>query len=445
MNTNLRILPVVVLFTIFPAVLAGQTVYTLEEAIRTAVRLNNELAVARLEMERANQQVREAVGNALPSLTFDARYTRVLKKPVFFLPDFDDPNSGKVTPIKIGSDNSVEVGFTATQVLFNSVVFTGVGTAATYEKASHENFRAVYNRTVTNTKRAYAAAQLSRHVLEMTRASLQNAEDNLRNVQVLNRQGIVSDYDLLRAEVRVENTRPLVLEAEKNALVALNTLKIAMGLDAAETVGVSGELQWIPADSSWLVSVESVERNASLQALGYERTVSEKVVTIMRSEYLPTLSAFGNYLWQAQKNSLSIGSNDFVGSSQVGLALSVNLFNGFQTTSRVGQARADRRKTEERIEQLRETLHTQFQTIKLRLEEAQRRIRSQERTVDLAERTYAIATTRYRTGSGTQLEGNDADVALLQARLNRIQAVYDYAIALTDLEELLSIHQPQED
>jgi outer membrane protein TolC len=445
MNTNLKTLPVIVQLTIFPAVLAGQTVYTLEEAIRTAVRLNNELAVARLEMEKADQQLREAVGNAMPSVTFDARYTRALKKPVFFLPDFDDPNSGTVTPIKIGSDNSVEIGFTATQVLFNSAVFTGVGTAATYEKASHENFRAVYNRTVTNTKRAYAAAQLSRHVLEMTRASLQNAEDNLRNVQVLNRRGIVSDYDLLRAEVRVENTRPLVLEAEKNALVALNTLKIAMGLDAADSVGVSGELQWIPADSSWLVSAKSVERNASLQALGYERTVGEKIVTIMRSEYLPTLSAFGNYLWQAQKNSLSIGSNDFVGSSQVGLALSVNLFNGFQTTSRVGQARADRRKTEERIEQLRETLHTQFQTIKLRLEEAQRRIRSQERTVDLAERTYAIATTRYRTGSGTQLEVNDADVALLQARLNRIQAVYDYAMALTDLEELLSIHQPQED
>lgn len=428
--------------SVFPQ--TSQKPLTLDQAIAIAVDRNRELEIARIDVDKSGQQVRQAWGNAMPVLNFDARYTRALKKPVFFLPDFDDPSSGVVTPIEIGSDHSIEYGFTATQILFNSAVFIGVGTAAIYEKASHEQYRAALNRTITRTKRAFYTALLARHVLDMTLASQTNAENNLKDVRVLNREGIVSDYDLLRAEVQVENIRPMVIEAEKNVLVALNGLKIAMGLDAGEPLSVEGALEFVPVDSSLLGDAARVNDNALVKALGHRKDVSDKVIRLMRSEYLPTLSAFGTYQWQAQKNSLGFGKSDFVGTSQIGLTLSLNLFNGFQTTARVGQAISDLRRADEEILQLKETLKTELQSVGLRLQEAERRIRSQEKTVELAERTYKIATTRYATGSGTQLEINDADVALLRARLNRVQAVYDYRIAAADLEEILSLHQPHE-
>lgn len=424
---------------VFAVGASAQTPKTLSlgDAIRTAVDHNAELKIARLEIDKADQQVRQAWGYAMPSLNFDATYTRALKVPVFFF-----EMEGKVTPIRVGSDNAVQAGFTATQVLFNSAVFIGVGTASVWEKASHENYRAVYNRTVTNTQRAFYAALLARQVHATTVASMKNAEDNFNNVRILNEQGIVSDYDRIRAEVQVENVRPMVIEAEKNVLVALNGLKIAIGLNADEPLDISGTLEFQPVDS--LRIVESlVDDNASVRWLEYQRDISGKVMTITRSEYLPTLAAFGNYQWQAQKNSLAIRSRDFISSSQVGLSLSVNLFNGFQTTSRVSQAQSDRRKTEEQIANLKTTLRTQVQSIKLRIQEADRRVRSQQRTVELAEKTYQIATTRYRTGSGTQLEVNDADVALLRARLNRVQAVFDHLMALADLDEIYCSNKPE--
>lgn len=418
---------------------SAQTSKTLSlgDAIRTAIANNADLKIARLDMDKADQQVRQAWGHAMPSLNFDATYTRALKVPVFFF-----EMEGKVTPIRVGSDNAVLAGFTATQVLFNSAVFIGVGTASVWEKASHENYRAVYNRTVTNTQRAFYAALLTRQVHATTVASMKNAEENFNNVRILNEQGIVSDYDRIRAEVQVENVRPMVIEAEKNVLVALNALKIAIGLGADEPLDVTGALEFQPVDS--LRIVESlVDDNATVRWLEYQRDISGKVMTITRSEYLPTLAAFGNYQWQAQKNSLAIGSRDFISSSQVGLSLSVNLFNGFQTTSRVSQAQSDKRKTEEQISNLKTTLRTQVQSIKLRIHEAERRVRSQQRTVELAEKTYQIATTRYRTGSGTQLEVNDADVALLRARLNRVQAVFDHLMAVADLDEIFCSNKPE--
>ena len=56
-----------------------------------------------------------------------------------------------------------------------------------------------------------------------------------------------------------------------------------------------------------------------------------------------------------------------------------------------------------------------------------------------AEKGYQIAQVRYKTGEGTILELNDADMALLQARLNYSQAIYNYMVALYTLDELQGI------
>lgn len=428
--------------------LAAQTkTLTLDEAISIAVDHNRDLEMSRLDIDKADYQVGEAYGTAMPNISASGMYSRMLKKPVFFLPKkFLDPDAGDgVVPVEVGSDNSYNFGFEATQILFNAAVITGVGTAKIYQDATKHLYRDKYNQTVTSVKKAFQGVLLAREVLTLMQASLKNAEDNLRNVEVMQQQGIVSDYDLIRAQVQTDNIRPRVIETERNVVLATNGLKMLLSLPPMQEIDVKGKLEFIPADDVMIEKAQElvVERNAALRALEDQSRVNEKLVTIYRSESLPTLAAFGNYSWQAQNDNLGrISTNDFIATSQVGLSLSINLFNGLQTNARVNQAEVDYRKSQEQFSAVRDGMITNAQNIGYRLDEARRRIASQTRTVEQAEKGYAIAVTRYQTGSGTQLEVNDADLALLQARVNRVQAVYDYAVAKADLEQLLSIHQP---
>ncbi|MBE0643037.1 MAG: TolC family protein [Bacteroidetes bacterium] len=434
-------------FLISPELAAQVRTLTMDDAISIAVENNRDLEVSRLEMDKADYQVREAVGTALPNISASGTYSRMLKKPVFFLPKkFMDPDAGDgVVPIEVGSDNSYNFGFEATQILFNAAVFTGVGTAKIYQDASRYLYDDTYNKTVTNVKKAFQGVLLAREVLSLMKASLKNAEDNLHNVDVMFKQGIVSEYDFIRAQVQTDNIRPRVIEAERNVVLATNGLKLLLSLPPGQEIDVQGKLEFVPAEDVMLTQAEelAVEKNAGLKALEQQSRVNEKIATIYRSESLPTLAAFGNYSWQAQNDALSkISSNDFIATSQVGLSLSINLFNGLQTNARVNQAEIDYRKSREQFSAARDGMITNAQNIRYRLDEAQRRIESQTRTVEQAEKGYKIATTRYQTGSGTQLEVNDADLALLQARVNRVQAVYDYTLAKADLEQLLSVHHP---
>ncbi len=425
-----------------PAQSPIEKVYTLDKVVRTALQKNPELAASRLEVERANARVMEAWGYALPAVDFSGQYSRALKKPVFFLPDFQNPNSGRIVPIEVGSNHAMTFSITARQTLFNATVIVGVGAARIYQSVTKEIYKAREHETIAKARKAYYASLLAAEVRDMMRSTLKNAEENLKNVQLLRRQGLLSDYDELRANVGVENLRPSVIQAENNYALSLDGLRAVMGLAPSEPVEVQGRLTFEPIDTALFAdAVERVlEANHQLRALRHQVDVNRAFVSAQRSNYFPVLAAFGNYQYQVAKNSLNISTNDFIGSSTVGLSVSFNLFEGLQTSSRVEQAEIDVKKTQEQLTGLETSLRTAMHSTVLQLEQARKRIEAQGKTVEQAERGYKIATTRFLSGSGTQLEVNDAQVALTQAQVNRFQAVYEYLVAAADFEQLLGIY-----
>ena len=68
---------------------------------------------------------------------------------------------------------------------------------------------------------------------------------------------------------------------------------------------------------------------------------------------------------------------------------------------------------------------------------------AQERNVSLAEKAYDISIVRYKEGTGNQLEVQNADMELKQARINRLQTIYDYIIAISGLDEILGKVDPK--
>jgi outer membrane protein TolC len=70
-------------------------------------------------------------------------------------------------------------------------------------------------------------------------------------------------------------------------------------------------------------------------------------------------------------------------------------------------------------------------------EEARDRSAAQRFALRQAERGYEIARAQYREGIGSQLEITDAEVALRQSEFNYVEAVYDYLVAQTRLDQAM--------
>jgi outer membrane protein TolC len=70
-------------------------------------------------------------------------------------------------------------------------------------------------------------------------------------------------------------------------------------------------------------------------------------------------------------------------------------------------------------------------------------IEAQNNNVDVAQRAYDIAKVRYKEGAGSQIELQNTDLALKQARLNRIQSMYSYMVTKYELEQILGKTDPE--
>lgn len=415
---------------------------TMDEAIDLALKNNKEVEASKIGIEKAEARVLEAIGNALPTLSLSAVYQRNIQVPVFFIPNFEDPSKG-LSPVRVGLNNQYNVGFQASQILFNSAVFTGIGASKIYEHAAKEQANAVIAKVITDTKKSFYMALLAREFASIARASLKNGEENLATIKLLFNEGLVAEFDAIRAEVGVENIRPFLTQAEAGYKNAVSALQTQMGVGLAEEYEPSGRfdttLPDIPAEEEAML--RAARENFDVRALELQEKVMDEFVTIYRSDYFPTLALYGNWTNQGQSDTF----NGFVSatSSAVGLNLSINLFNGMKSQAKVEQAQADRNTVSVQVQQVRDGIRLQVRAVLNNITSAKQRISAQQRTVDQAQRGYDIALIRYREGTGSLLEINDADLALSQARNNKIQALHDFYAAKADLDRLLANLDPK--
>lgn len=413
---------------------------TLSEAIAIALENNHDLRLARLDLISSDARVDEAFGNALPTVDLNARYTLNIQRPVFFFPGED----GIVRPIEIGSRNALAADITVQQIIFNSAVLTGVGTAETYAKVSRQQLRMRTAEVIAGVKRAYYSALFAREVQSVNETLLANAEANYQNTKLLFEAGVRAEFDAIRAEVAVANQRPRVIEARNTYESALDNLRLLLGYEggdpvALEPVGDLADPSAIGSEPSFVEAATTMRAyNSTLESLRLIAEVNKGLIDVHRSEYLPTVAFFGSYKYEGQADNL--GDFDFQPSAFAGLNLSLNLYNGGKTEAKVAQARVAYDKSRFDIARVDAGLTTQLEEALRRIDYARERIAAGERTIGQAERAYSIATTTYKAGTGTQLQINDADLALAQARLNRLNAVFDYNLARVQLELLLGKH-----
>lgn len=409
---------------------------TLDNAIKIGVQNNYATASSRNGIKKADEQVSEAFGSALPSLSLSAGYTRNLKSPVFFMTDFLNPSSGKLMMIQIGADNTFQTTLSANQILFNSAVFKAVGASKIYSNASKVQYKSSVVKTIVGVKKAFYGVLLARDYREVISKSLKNAEDNLKTVNSLFSEGFIPEFDKIRAEVGVQNIQPVLLQAENAYVNALNALKLQMGMDINSEVDVTGQLE-IPDEGGQINEKQEIENiqqsNYDLRTFDLQKKITQEIISLKESEYYPTISLFGNYSYQGQSNTFDFQT---VTSSSVGLNFSINLFQGLQSNARTQQAKIDYMNADIQYKQLSELTKMQLINSIKQLEIAKKRIEVQKNSVSNAEKGYEIALIRYKEGTGSQMEINDSDTALRQARLNQSQAIHDYLSARADFESL---------
>jgi outer membrane protein len=464
MKSKLKYLSVISLFLSIGFAHAQTQTYTLEAAIKIALKNNSEVKIAEMNVNKASAAVHEAYGYALPSLDFSAGFNHFIEKPKTPFPDFAallgnatysvlfdenviprDDNKFKPVGYTLQSfvlSNNYETNLQLTQVLFSSAVFRGIGASQIYLDLAKSQLRNTISTTILSVEKAFYGVLLTKEVYEITKASFENAQENNKNVNALYNQGLVSEFDNLQAEVQVENIRPTLLNMENRLKESKDGLKILLGLNPEEEIEVDGSITYqpMPIPESQDIIDEVQKSNISLETLRLKAQVDDAFIDLDRAEYWPNIAAFGNYSYAGSSDDLKFQNYS---SLTVGLNFSINLWKGQQTANRVEQSTITYQQTAEQVEFLKDQLTAGVKSNINELKRVQSVVEAQDKNVLLAERAYQIATVRYKEGTSSLLEVQNADVSLRQARLNRLQTVYSYLITRYELDQLTGKVPPE--
>jgi outer membrane protein TolC len=408
----------------------------LENSIDLALIKNHDLKIAKLEYQKAEEQINEAFGlSVLPEIKGIVDYSRAIRRGEIIL---ETPFFSGSFPL--GTINTFTIGASFEQPLFTSAVFYATRISKVYAEISETGYYSSQANLIKDVKRAYYAYLLAKEFKNLSIVTLKAAEDNLRNSKALYEAGIAPEYDFIRSKVQVQNILPEVEQAKNSIKVAKNSLRYILGLDQKQPFIVEDSLVFaeLSTDDYETSSRIMNNQNFTLQQLKLQIELQDKAVSFQFSKHFPELFLTGNWQTTAQEDDRAFSRWRYINSVYVGLNLKVPIFNGFQTTSKVQQAKIDLMKAEEEFIKTDQLFKNQLDNLLMRIEETKNKIAAYAATINEAQLGYDISVKRYSNGLGTQLENIDALVALTRAKINYLDAIFTYYELHANLEALLA-------
>ncbi|MFI5097827.1 MAG: TolC family protein [Candidatus Acidiferrales bacterium] len=284
------------------------------------------------------------------------------------------------------------------------------------------------------TLRAVASVGASKSRVELAQALYDQAAD-------LQKEGVGTGIDTLRANVELQNEKQRLIEAENDREVSLYGLSKLLNLDPREKVEL--------ADSLSFFETPQPEVEASIDAALADRQewkailAEEKVVRYQKqaSQFsrLPSLRFDGDW------NYLGTSVNNGIPTYQYQASVNFPLFTSGRIHAEITKANLEVQKLEQQKADLRNQIALDVKTSLLNLDSARTEVQVANLGVELAKEEVSQARDRFRAGVANNIEVISAQDSLARANDNQILALYrfnqaraDFARAVGQMEKTYS-------
>ena len=412
----------------------------LKTALSIAHDNNPTLQIADLEIQRVDYAKKESIGNLLPSVSATGQYTNSIMKSVMFMPASMSAVMGGASYMEIGYKNSFTGTISAQMPLINFSLWESIKAKQTQIDLIVEQSRSSSLDMTKQVKDAYFNVLLSKSSLEVLEQSISNAKESLRTTKTAYEHGTTSEYDYLSAQIQVNNLNPSYISAKNSVELAILQLKILLSLPETQEIEVVEKLEDYEENFSLLDELETekaLTNNSQLRQLDLNIASLQHSLKTIKYQHLPTLSAFGQYVYQTQAEDFKFSDYDWVPSASVGLTLSIPIFNGNTYLNQQKQTEISLKELQLQRSYTADGMNIQVLSALKNMKAAKEQLVVNKEAIAQAERGYEIAKVRYQTGSGTILELNDSQLALTKSKLNYQQAIYDYISAQATYENVV--------
>ena len=465
MNLLKIISSIAVLFIVFTV--KGQTKkYTLEECVALALEKNISIKQSELELDNAEIDKSDAIGNFLPRLNMQSQHIW---------------NNGLSQNITNGLIENLTTQFSSFGGNIGMTVFNGRQNINQLSRANLnllarqyqlEDMKDDVSLFVAN---AYLQVLFSRELEQVQRFQLALAQQELERTRLSIDAGILTAAELFEIEANIAAQEQAVVQAENNHRLAKISLAQLLLITDYENFELADEDFEIPFSNVLEQTPKAIYEKALTQRndiqLGLTNLeIAEKDIELAKGSRMPTLTAFYNYNTRISYSDRFIETGNFIQTPigivqdngaivvtqfperevagplsfgtqfgqndghSFGLSLNIPVFNGFTTKNNIKRRKINLSRVENQLEQtkldLENTINQAFNDTK----GAYKFYDASEKTLLARAQAFEIAKQRFEAGVMNSFDYVQARQRYQIAASDIIRAKFDYIFKLKVLE-----------
>ena len=409
---------------------------SLSKAIEIAMSKSPSIKVADKEIARVDYSKKEKFAALFPSISASGTYQRALKKQRMFfsIPGFPSNPDG----FEVGQDNTYNAGLSASMPIVSPTLWASLQMTETDAQLALETSRSSKQALINQVTKAYFTILLTQDSYNVIKKSYDNTVENARIIQSKFKQGTVSEFEWIRADVQVKNASSNLVSAQSAVNMSILQMKMLMGIDMFTGLKVEGSLADFESKmygDVLSIDTTTLKSNTDLKQFDIKTNQLNHALKTQKAAWWPTLSASFSYAYQSMAN-----DGDkliWFPNSGAALQLSIPIFQGGARLYKQKQLEIQMSEMKDQRDNLRRSLELQVISCLDNIKKAMEKIESNKEGLRQAEKAVTISKKMYEVGSSTYLDLTNSQLAYISAGLTYNQSIFDYLSAKSDLEKLL--------
>ncbi|MFQ5797474.1 MAG: TolC family protein [Bacteroidota bacterium] len=410
---------------------------SLKEAVQMALEKNRSVAIGIARIDASDAKVQQAQSNRMPQLRFSSRYTRFSEVEPF---SFTAPFS----PIPITIAPTILDGYsmrlTLSQPLFTGFRLQNLSKAAQYgSEAAREESHHIRSEVVFDVTSAYWNLYRAIDTERVLNETIKQIIQHLTDVQNFASVGMATTNDVLKVQVQLSEVQLKHIEARNSIRLAMIHLNNLLNLPLETVIHPSEKLAEVAMNFPGLPTLvsQALERRPDVRSMEYRVKMRDANLSATKGGWFPQVYLQADYDYARPNPRVQPIKDEWRDTWDVGVMFQFTLWDWFNTASQASEAKAELEEARQRYDQTRDLVKLDVTRSFLKLLEEKEKVEVAKQGAGQAQENYRITQSKFRENLVSNTELLDAEVALLQAKLNHTQSTIDHHIAVAALTKAI--------
>jgi outer membrane protein len=404
----------------------NEKLLTLEEAYGLAMKTQERIKIAEMEVDKSKFLPKKAVSVMLPYVSIDGGYTE--------LSEAIEYETYAGTELVVSPKNQWLGVFQVSQPIFQANFFPLRRQAFQTIERNTEDYYQVVQEVFFDVAQTYYEVVKSKELVNNAKEIIELANHELDISRIKLKAGEVTEDIVLKSELNLTGAKYRLIENNNHLKLAKQNLCNLIGAKTSVFDVVKPPILSEINDNYETLLDKAFEKRHDYKIALLTLELSKTDIKLMKSKFFPAIE--GTWDYYRVDNTVYNQDNEYWTAC---LKINIPIFERSLRIWELKEKQIARRQARLALEEIKKAIKIEIKDSLFKLETYQSLLENLRKQVELAQKNYDIIFIQFKFGSATSLDLNQALTALDSAKTDLIIRTYDYQLAILNLQKAIGL------